>query len=62
MSNDDYTHYVIWKDRVVGEARIIQKCNECISLALVKLGAGGPKQFTDYAFVENRTLVLKVEN
>ncbi len=64
MSKDgeSYTHYVVLNEVVLGEARIIEKCNEWISLALVKLGTGGPKPFNDYAFVENRSLVPKVAN
>ena len=63
MSSDDtsYTHYVVLNDTILGEARIIEKCNECISLAFVKLGTGG-KAFNDYAFVENRALVPKILN
>ncbi|HZQ19493.1 MAG TPA: hypothetical protein VFA90_12285 [Terriglobales bacterium] len=57
-----YTHYVVLNDTILGEARIIEKCNECISLAFVKLGTGGPKPFNDYAFVENRALVPKIPN
>ncbi len=62
MSNEAYTHYVVLNETILGEARIIEKCNEWISLAFVKLGVGSPKPFNDYAFVENRTLVPKVVN
>jgi hypothetical protein len=62
MSNDAYTHYVVLNETILGEARIIEKCNEWISLAFVKLGTGSPKPFNDYAFVENRTLVPKTVN
>ena len=62
MSNDAYTHYVVLNETILGEARIIEKCNDWISLAFVKLGIGGPKQFNDYAFVENRALVPKTLN
>jgi hypothetical protein len=62
MANDAYTHYVVLDEVVLGEARIIEKCNEWISLVFVKLGVGGLKSFNDYAFAENRTLVPKVEN
>ena len=58
MSNDAYTHYVVLNETILGEARIIEKCNEWISLAFVKLGVDGPKPFSDCAFVENRALVL----
>jgi hypothetical protein len=49
MSNDAYTHYVVLDETVLGEARIIEKCNEWISLAFVKLGIGSSKPFNDYA-------------
>jgi len=62
MSNDCYTHYVVLNEIILGEARIVKKCNEWISLAFVELGIGGQKPFNDYAFVENRTLVPKIEN
>ena len=62
MSNDAYTHYVVLNETILGEARIIEKCNDWISLAFVKLGAGGSKPFSDYAFVENRALVPKILN
>ena len=51
MSNDAYTHYVVLNETILGEARIIEKCNEWISLAFVKLGVGSSKPFNDYAFV-----------
>jgi hypothetical protein len=57
-----YTHYVVLNETILGEARIIEKCNEWISLAFVKLGIRGPKSFNYYAFVENRALVLKIPN
>jgi len=47
---------------ILGEARIIEKCNEWISLAFVKLGTDGPKPFNHSAFVENHALVPKVPN
>ena len=62
MSNDAYTHYVVLNETILGEARIIEKCNDWISLAFVKLGVGGAKAFSDYAFVENRALVPKISN
>ncbi len=64
MSKDreSYTHYVVLNEVVLGEARIIEKCNEWISLVFAKLGTGGPKPFNDYAFVENRSLVPKIPN
>jgi hypothetical protein len=64
MSNEEnnFTHYLVSKEVVLGEACIIEKCNEWISLAFVKLGIGSSKPFNDYAFVENRTLVPKIVN
>lgn len=64
MSKDSnsYTHYVVLNEIVLGEARIIEQCNECISLVLLKIGADGPKPFNEYAFVENRTLIPKILN
>ena len=62
MSNDAYTHYVVLNETILGEARIIERCNEWTSLAFVKLGVGSSKPFNDYAFVENRTLVPKIIN
>lgn len=63
MSNDtEYTHYIVVNEAIVGDAKIIEKLNDWVSLAFVRLGIGGPKQFTDYAFVENHTLVPKIPN
>ncbi len=58
----DYTHYIVRNGVILGEARIIEKLNDWISLALVRLGVGGPTVFNDYAFVENRNLVPKIPN
>ena len=30
MPNDAYTHYVVLNETILGEARIIEKCNEWI--------------------------------
>jgi hypothetical protein len=60
--SNGYTHYVVLNETILGEARIIEKRNEWISLAFVTLGIGGPRPFNDYAFVENRALVPKVLN
>jgi hypothetical protein len=57
-----YTHYVVLNETILGEARIIEKCNDWISLAFVKLGTGGPMPFNGYSFVENRALVPKTLN
>jgi len=64
MSKDgnSYTHYVVLNEVVLGEAQIIEQCNECISLVLLRIGTDGSKPFNDYAFVENRTLVPKIPN
>jgi hypothetical protein len=47
---------------ILGDASIIERLNDWVSLAFVRLDIGGPKQFTDYAFVENYTLVPKIPN
>jgi len=64
MSNEGngFTHYVVWNEVVLGEARIIEKCNEWISLAFIKLGIGRPDAVSDHAFVENHLLILKTPN
>jgi hypothetical protein len=64
MSNDGkpYTHYVVLNEVILGEACVIEKVNEWMSLALVRLGIAGTKLSTCYAFVENRALVAKIEN
>jgi hypothetical protein len=58
---NNYTHYIVKNERILGEAKIIEKLNHWISLALVKLGTGS-KQITDCALVENHTLVSKIPN
>jgi hypothetical protein len=63
MSKDRvYTHYIVVNEDVLGDASIIEKLNDWVSLAYVRLGIGGTKLFTDYAFVENYTLVPKIPN
>lgn len=60
MSNDrEYTHYIVANEVILGDASIVEKLNDWVSLAFVRLGIGGP-QFT--AFVENYTLVPKIPN
>jgi len=49
---NSFTHYLVSKEVVLGEACVIEKCNEWISLAFIKLGI-------DRAFVENHALVPK---
>ena len=56
MSKDrEYTHYIVVNEVILGEAFIVEKVSDWISLAFVRLGIGGPKPFTDYAFVENQS-------
>jgi len=63
MSKDrEYTHYIVVNEVILGDASIIEKLNDWVSLAYVRLGIGGAKPFTDYAFVENYTLVPKIPN
>ena len=57
-----FTHYVVWNEVVLGEACIIEKCNEWISLAFIKLGIDRPEAVIDRAFVENRSLVPRTAN
>lgn len=61
MLNDrEYAHYIVVNEVILGDASIIEKLNDWVSLAFVRLGIGGPQ--TDYAFVENYTLVPKIPN
>ena len=64
MPNDGngFTHYVVLNGIVLGEACIIEQCNEWISLAFIKLGIGRPDAVADRAFVENHALVPKTAN
>jgi hypothetical protein len=57
-----FTHYLVSKEVVLGEACIIEQCNEWISLAFIKLGIDRPEAVIDRAFVENHTLVPKTVN
>jgi len=57
-----FTHYIVLNGVVLGEACVIDKCNEWISLAFIKLGIGRPEAVIDRAFVENRSLVPKTAN
>lgn len=63
MSNDkEYTHYIVVNEVILGDASIVEKRNDWVSLAFVRLGVGEAKPFTDYAFVENHTLVPTIPN
>ena len=63
MSNDkEYTHYIVANEVILGDASIVEKLNDWVSLASVRLGVGEAKPFTDYAFVENHTLIPKIPN
>ena len=64
MTNEgsSFTHYLVSKEVVLGEACIIEKCNEWISLAFIKLGIGRPDAVSDHAFVENHLLIPKTPN
>jgi hypothetical protein len=61
-NGDSFTHYVVVNERILGEACIVQKVSDWISLALVKLALSGPKTSTCFAFVENQALVPKILN
>ena len=64
MSKDgnSFTHYLVVDESILGEAFIVEKVSDWISLAFVRLGIGGPKPFTEYALAENHTLVPKIPN
>src|SRR5438034_3035305 len=49
-----FTHYLVSKEVVLGEACIIEQCNEWISLAFIKLGIDRPEAVIPRAFVEDR--------
>ncbi|PYV75225.1 MAG: hypothetical protein DMG97_06840 [Acidobacteria bacterium] len=57
-----FTHYLVSKEVVLGEACIIEQCNEWISLAFIKLGIDRPEAVIPRAFVENHALVPKTAN
>src|SRR5579883_396065 len=57
-----FTHYLVSKEVVLGEACIIEQCNEWISLAFIKLGIDKPEAVIPRAFVENHALVPKTAN
>jgi hypothetical protein len=61
-NGDSFTHYVVMNERILGEACIVEKVSDWISLALVKLALSGPKTSTCFAFVENQALVPKILN
>jgi len=58
----EYTHYIVVNEVILGDASIVEKLNDWVSLAFVRLGLGESKPFTDYAFVENHTLIPKIPN
>ena len=63
MSKDrEYTHYIVVNEVILGDASTVEKLNDWVSLAFVRLGLGESKPFTDYAFVENHTLIPKIPN
>lgn len=57
-----FTLYIVSKGVVFGEACIIEKCTEWISLAFIELGIGRPEAIADRAFVENHALIPKTAN
>ena len=59
---DSFTHYVVLNERILGEAVVVEKLTDWVSLALVKLALGGPKTSTCFAFVENQALVPEILN
>ena len=62
IEENNFTHYLFSKEVVLGEAYIIEKCNEWISLAFIKLGIDRPEAVIPRAFVENHALVPKTAN
>lgn len=63
MSKDrEYTHYVVVNEVVLGDASIVEKLNDWISLAFVRFGLMNQSRSPVYAFVENHTLVPKIPN
>jgi hypothetical protein len=61
-NGDSFTHYVVVNERILGEACIVEKVSDWISLALVKLALSACKTSTCFAFVENQALVPKILN
>ena len=57
-----FTHYLVSEEVVLGEACVIEKCNEWISLAFIKLGIDRPEAVIPRAFIENQALVPKTAN
>ena len=45
----EYTHYIVVNEVILGDASIVEKLDDWVSLAFVRLGVGGPKPFTEYA-------------
>src|SRR5205814_4976706 len=45
-----FTHYLVSKEVVLGEACILEPCNEWISLAFIKLGIDRPEAVIPRAF------------
>jgi hypothetical protein len=58
----EYTHYIVVNELILGDASIVEKLNDWVSLAFVRLGVGEVKPVTDYAFVESLTPVAKIPN
>ncbi len=59
---DSFTHYLVVNERILGEAVVVEKLTDWVSLALVKLALSGPRTSTCFAFVENQVLVPKILN
>jgi len=60
--SDSFTHYLVVGEHFLGEALVVEKVSDLISLAFVKLALSGSKTSTCFAFVENRALVPKILN
>jgi len=60
---DSFTHYLVVGERILGEALVVEKLTDWVSLGLVKLAISGPKtSICCFAFVENQALVPKILN
>ena len=57
-----FTHYLVSKEVVLSKACVIEKGNDWISLAFIKLGIDRPEAVIDRAFVENHALIPKTAN
>ena len=62
LKDREYTHYVVVNEVVLGDASVVEKLNDWLSLAYVRLDLVNQGRPPVYAFVENHTLVPKIPN